>query len=89
MVTFGKVKLCFVGCRKFGMVSRQLRVMEPERSAADVPGGNVDSQLTPAEIQLKSSILNKLDWVSGRYITNFVPAEEISDLVKILWKMTM
>ena len=58
--------------------------MEPERLAAEVPGGIVDSQLTPAEIQLKSSILKKLDWVSGRYVTNFVPSVEISDLVKDL-----
>ena len=59
----------------------QLRVMEPEHLAAEVPSEIVESQLTPAEIQLKSSILKKLDWVSGRYVTNFVAAEEMLDLV--------
>ena len=49
----------------------QLRVMEPEHLAAEVPSEIVESQLTPAEIQFKSSILKKLDWDSGRYVTNF------------------
>ena len=59
MVTFGKVKLCFVGCRKFGMVSCQLRAMEPERLAAEVPGGIVDIQLTPAFLPYLGILVRK------------------------------
>ena len=58
--------------------------MEQEHSEAEVPGGIVEGQLTPGKIQYKSIIMKKLHWVSGRFGTNFVPAEEISDLVKEL-----
>ena len=58
--------------------------MEQEHSETEVPGGIVERQLTPAEIQSKENIMKKLEWVSGRFVTNFVSAEEIADLVKEL-----
>ena len=56
--------------------------MEQEHSETEVPGGIVERQLTSEEIQSKENIMKKLEWVSGRFVTNFVPAEEIADLVK-------
>ena len=40
---------------------QSLRVMEQEHSEAEVPGGIVERQLTPAEIQCQSNIMKKLD----------------------------
>ena len=41
------------------MVSRQLSLMEPERLAAEVPGGIVDIQLTPAFLPYLGILVRK------------------------------
>ena len=58
--------------------------MEQEHPETEVPGGIVARQLTPTEMEVKEKIKKKLEWVSGKFVTNYIPAEEISDLVKDL-----